>query len=673
MGMLRKILVANRGEIACRVIRTARRMGIATVAVYSDADRDALHVAMADEAVHIGAAPPRESYLDAGRILEACRQTGAEAVHPGYGFLSENPAFAEACVAAGLVFIGPPAGAIRAMGSKSAAKAIMGSAGVPLIPGYHGDEQSPERLRRAAGEIGYPVLLKAVAGGGGKGMRLVPEAAEFDEALAAARREAASAFGNDGMLVEKYLERPRHVEIQVFCDRHGGAVYLFERDCSVQRRHQKVIEEAPAPGMTEDLRARMGEAAVQAARAIAYEGAGTVEFLLDADGRFYFMEMNTRLQVEHPVTELITGQDLVEWQLRVAAGEPLPLAQDQLQIQGHAFEARIYAEDPERDFLPATGRLNYLQPPRESRHVRVDSGVLQGDEVSVWYDPLIAKLIVWDESRDKALARLAGALAEYRISGLSTNLSFLYNLATSAPFAAAEVDTGFIDRHRDLLFHASERERVQDLPLASLYLLLRMEQATRARSGGTDPWSPWNASNAWRLNEPAVHGGAIVLNGVAYDVPVVEIGSGERRRFRITACGKSVLAAGELKGNELYADIDGHRQRVTVVPHDGQFTLFSQRGAMQFALAQPDYGEDSAQPAADAFLAPMPGVIVKLLVEPGVTVEQGQPLLILEAMKMEHRVCAPSGGAVKAFYFEAGEQVAGGDELLEFLPAADGS
>jgi 3-methylcrotonyl-CoA carboxylase alpha subunit len=299
--------------------------------------------------------------------------------------------------------------------------------------------------------------------------------------------------------------------------------------------------------------------------------------------------------------------------------------------------------------------------------------VLQGDEVSVWYDPLIAKLIVWDESRDKALARLAGALAEYRISGLSTNLSFLYNLATSAPFAAAEVDTGFIDRHRDLLFHASERERVQDLPLASLYLLLRMEQATRARSGGTDPWSPWNASNAWRLNEPAVHGGAIVLNGVAYDVPVVEIGSGERRRFRITACGKSVLAAGELKGNELYADIDGHRQRVTVVPHDGQFTLFSQRGAMQFALAQPDYGEDSAQPAADAFLAPMPGVIVKLLVEPGVTVEQGQPLLILEAMKMEHRVCAPFGGVVKAFYYEAGEQVAGGDELLEFLPAADGS
>ncbi|MGK2925598.1 MAG: acetyl-CoA carboxylase biotin carboxylase subunit [Lysobacterales bacterium] len=670
--MLRKILVANRGEIACRVIRTARRMGVATVAVYSDADRDALHVAMADEAVHIGAAPPRESYLDGDRILRACSQTGAEAVHPGYGFLSENAGFADACAAAGFVFIGPPAGAIRAMGSKAAAKAIMGKAGVPLIPGYHGDDQSPERLRQAAGEVGYPVLLKAVAGGGGKGMRLVREAAEFDEALAAARREAASAFGNDDMLVEKYLERPRHVELQVFCDQHGGAVHLFERDCSVQRRHQKVIEEAPAPGMTAELRARMGEAAVQAARAIDYEGAGTVEFLLDAEGSFFFMEMNTRLQVEHPVTEMITGQDLVEWQLRVAAGEPLPLAQADLKIDGHAFEARIYAEDPERGFLPATGTLDYLQPPRESEHVRVDSGVLQGDEVSVHYDPLIAKLIVWDENRDKALTRMAGALAEYRISGVSTNLSFLYNLATSAPFAAGELDTGFIERHRNLLFHVSEEDRVQDLPLASLYLLLRMEQATRERSRATDPWSPWNAANAWRLNEPALHTGAIVLNGVEYDVPVVEIGSGERRRFRITACGKSVMAAGELQGNDLYADIDGHRQRVVVVPHDRQFTLFGPRGAMQFALARPDYGEDSGQPAADAFLAPMPGVIVKLLVEPGATVEQGQPLLIMEAMKMEHRVCAPSDGAVKSFYFEAGDQVAGGDELLEFAPAAGG-
>jgi 3-methylcrotonyl-CoA carboxylase alpha subunit len=352
----------------------------------------------------------------------------------------------------------------------------------------------------------------------------------------------------------------------------------------------------------------------------------------------------------------------------VAAGEPLPRAQDALAIDGHAFEARIYAEDPDRDFLPATGTLDYLQPPRESRHVRVDTGVLQGDAVGIHYDPMIGKLIVWDETRDKALARLAAALAEYRISGLSTNLSFLYNLATCPPFAAAELDTGFIERHRDLLFHASDAERVQDLPLASLYLLLRMEQATRARSRASDPGSPWNASNAWRLNEPAVHTGAIVLNGVAYDVPVVEIGSGERRRFRITACGKSVMAAGELDGNQLYADIDGHRQRVTVVPHDGRFTLFGPRGAMQFALARPDYGEDSAQAGADAFLAPMPGVVVKHLVDVGTQVEKGQALLILEAMKMEHRICAPVGGKVKSFYFAPGEQVACGAVLLDFEP-----
>jgi 3-methylcrotonyl-CoA carboxylase alpha subunit len=666
--MFRKILVANRGEIACRVIRTARRLGVSTVAVYSDADREALHVAMADEAVYIGASPPRDSYLRADRIIEACTRTGAEAVHPGYGFLSENADFARECKKNGVVFVGPPSSAIEAMGSKSAAKAIMGKAGVPLVPGYHEADQSAERLRQAADELGYPVLLKAVAGGGGKGMRLVAGGDAFDEALAAARREAKAAFADDDMLVEKYLEQPRHVEVQVFCDGHGNAVHLFERDCSVQRRHQKVIEEAPAPGLTPALRAQMGQAAVQAARAIDYRGAGTVEFLLDTDGSFYFMEMNTRLQVEHPVTEMITGQDLVEWQLRVAAGEPLPLMQEQLEIRGHAFEARIYAEDPDRDFLPATGALGYLQAPRESRHVRVDTGVLQGDEVSVYYDPMIAKLVTWDENRDRALARLAGALAEYRINGVKTNLSFLYNLATCPPFMSAQIDTGFIGRHEELLFHRSDGDRVQDLPLASLYLLLRMEQATRNRAGATDPWSPWNASNAWRLNQPAVHTGAIVLNGVEHDVPVVEIGSGGRRRFRITVGDKSVMAAGTLDGNELYADIDGHRQRVAVVPGDGQFTLFSQRGARPFARPRPDYGDDDSLAAAAAFTAPMPGIVVKRLVEPGQSVERGQPLLILEAMKMEHRICAPADGTVEAFYFQAGEQVAGGEELLEFVP-----
>jgi len=664
--MFRKILVANRGEIACRVMRTARRMGIATVAVYSDADRDALHVALADEAVHIGAAPPVESYLDAARIVDAARHTGADAVHPGYGFLSENANFAALCGESGIVFIGPPVAAIEAMGSKSAAKAIMGKAGVPLIPGYHGEEQSESRLRTAAEDIGYPVLLKAVAGGGGKGMRLVRGDEEFADALAAAQRESASAFGNDAMLVEKYLEHPRHVEVQIFCDRHGKAVYLFERDCSVQRRHQKVIEEAPAPRMTPELRERMGAAAVQAGLAIGYEGAGTVEFLLDGSGGFYFMEMNTRLQVEHPVTEMITGQDLVEWQLRVAAGEPLPLAQEDLRLRGHAFEARIYAEDPSHDFLPATGTLRFLQPPPEGPHVRVDSGVLQGDEVSVWYDPMIAKLITWDESRDKALERLAAALAEFRVSGVATNLGFLYNLATCAPFRAAKVDTGFIERHRDLLLHNSTADHLQDLPLASLYLLLRMEQASRTRARNTDPWSPWNASTAWRLNQPAIHSGAIEVNGVAYEVPVVEVGNRGRRRFQISACGRSVLAAGELNGNELHADIDGYRRRVTVVPHDGRFTLFGPHGAMEFALVQPDIGDDSGHAAADAFLAPMPGVIVKHLVEPGARVSRDQPLLIMEAMKMEHRICAPADGVLNSFYFEAGQQVAGGDELLDF-------
>jgi 3-methylcrotonyl-CoA carboxylase alpha subunit len=665
--VFKKILIANRGEIACRVIRTARRMGVKTVAVYSDADRNALHVSMADEAVHIGAAPPRESYLVGERIIEACVKTGAEAVHPGYGFLSENAGFSRMCKAHGIVFIGPPEAAIEAMGSKSAAKTIMQEAGVAVVPGYHGDDQSAGKIRNAADEMGYPVLLKAVAGGGGKGMRLVRNAEEFDQACAAARREAASSFGNEDLLVEKYLTRPRHVEFQVFCDVHGNAVYLFERDCSIQRRHQKVIEEAPAPGMSPDLRQQMGQTAVQAARAINYEGAGTVEFLLDQDGSFYFMEMNTRLQVEHPVTEMITGQDLVEWQLRIASGEPLPVQQDELEINGHAFEARIYAEDPDHDFLPATGTLTYLQAPEENRHVRVDTGVLQGDGVGVFYDPMIAKLIVWDENRARALVRLARALSEYRVSGVTTNISFLYNLATSKPFVEGDLDTGFIENHRELLFHDSETDRVQDLPLASLYLLLRMEQSSRSRASGTDPFSPWNASNAWRLNEPALHTGAIVLNGKEYDVPVEEIGSGNKRRFRITVGAKSVMATGELNGNELYADIDGYRRRVVVVPHDGLFTLFTEQGAMQFSLAQADYGEADISARAGVFNAPMNGVIVKLLVEPGTEVKKDQPVIIMEAMKMEHTLCAPADGLVSEFYFQAGDQVDGGSLLLEFV------
>ena len=664
--MFGKILIANRGEIACRVIRTARRMGIGTVAVYSDADRRALHVSMADEAIHIGPARAGESYLRADRILEACRRTGAQAVHPGYGFLSENADFAEQCAAAGITFIGPPAAAIRAMGSKAEAKAIMEAAGVPLLPGYHGSEASAERLRAAAEKIGYPVLLKAVSGGGGKGMRRVHAAAEFDGALESARREARAAFGDERMLVERYLAAPRHIEIQVFCDAQGHAVHLFERDCSIQRRHQKIIEEAPAPGMTAELRRAMGEAAVQAARAIDYVGAGTVEFLLDRDGAFYFMEMNTRLQVEHPVTEMITGRDLVEWQLRVAAGEDLPCAQDELAISGHAIEARIYAEDPANGFLPASGVLNWLEPPAEDEHVRVDTGVSQGDEVSVHYDPMIAKLVVWDERRERAVARLARALAEYRISGPHTNLSFLYSLVSSAPYRAGSVDTHFVEDHRDLLFHATDEDRLRDLPLASLYLLLRMEQRALARAARGDPWSPWNASSAWRLNAPAWHRGAIVVNGVPHDVPVREVGRGAQRRFEITAGERTVLASGRLRGNELYADIDGHRQTVRVVADGESFTLFGPGGALEFSLAQPDLGGDAERPDDDAAAAPMTGTVVKLLAEPGSSVAAGAALLVLEAMKMEYTVLAPAPGVLRAYRVAEGDQVGVGDRLFDF-------
>ncbi|MBT8039114.1 MAG: acetyl/propionyl/methylcrotonyl-CoA carboxylase subunit alpha [Gammaproteobacteria bacterium] len=666
--MFQKILIANRGEIACRVIRTARRLGIATVAVYSDADRRALHVSMADEAVRIG--PPRasESYLRGDRIIEACRLTGAEAVHPGYGFLSENAGFAEACEAAGIVFIGPPAGAIRAMGSKSEAKAIMEAAGVPLVPGYHGKEATAERLRQAAEAIGYPVLLKAASGGGGKGMRLVRAATDFDASLEAARREAKASFGDEKMLVERYIERPRHVEFQVFCDNHGNAVHLFERDCSIQRRHQKIIEEAPAPGMTPELRDEMGEAALRAARAIGYRGAGTVEFLLDGQGDFFFMEMNTRLQVEHPVTEMISGQDLVEWQIRVAAGESLPMVQEDLRIDGHAIEARIYAEDPVNDFLPASGVLTYLEPPREGAHVRVDSGVVQGDEVSMFYDPMIAKLVVHDETRARALARMTRALADYRISGLQTNRSFLYGLVTSAPYRAAQVDTHFIETHHDALFHRRDEDQLRDLPLASLFLLLRMEQATRARAGRYDPWSPWNDATAWRLNAPAWHQGAIVVNGTAHEVPVKERSGGRRRRFEITAGGRTVLASGRLDGNELFADIDGHRQRVTVAGDGETFTLFGPNGSLEFSLARPDFGADEDEAASDSSTAPMHGSVVKLLAEPGEDIEAGQPLLVLEAMKMEHTVCAHQEGTLDAFRVAPGDQVAPGDRLFEFTP-----
>ncbi|MBK6289979.1 MAG: acetyl-CoA carboxylase biotin carboxylase subunit [Pseudomonadales bacterium] len=667
--MFEKILIANRGEIACRVIRTARRLGIGTVAVYSDADRHALHVMMADEAVHIGAAAPRESYLRGERIVEVALATGARAIHPGYGFLSENAAFARLCADNGLVFIGPPPAAIAAMGSKSAAKRIMEAAAVPLVPGYHGESQDDALLLNEAGRIGYPVLLKAAAGGGGKGMRRVDRAAEFAEALAGARRESDKAFGDSHMLVEKCLIRPRHVEIQVFCDNHGNSVYLFERDCSLQRRHQKVVEEAPAPGLSPQVRAAMGQAAVRAAEAIAYRGAGTVEFLLAAEGEFYFMEMNTRLQVEHPVTELITGQDLVEWQLRVAAGEPLPRQQHELAIHGHALEVRLYAEDPQNDFLPVTGRLAFVQPPLESAHVRVDTGVVQGDEVSIHYDPMIAKLVVWDETRARAVLRLRRALTEYRVGGLTTNIAFLHNLVSVPEFADAQVHTGFIEEHREQIFHRSAAGAAVQLPLAVLYLLLRREQQTAERARqSTDPFSPWHLANGWRSGERRLHRLRIALAGATRQVEIEELGEGPARRFVLQLPERRVMLGGQLRGTELEANIDGHRSRVTVVAHDAVFSLFDAAGVTEFALQSADFGVELDNAGANAFVAPMNGSVVSVLVEPDQRVAKGDALLIMEAMKMEHSIRAPTAGRVTELFYAAGDLVDGGAPLLAFEP-----
>lgn len=665
--MFSKILIANRGEIACRIIRTARAMGIKTVAVYSDADATAQHVLLADEAVHIGSSASRDSYLKGDTVLAAALQTGAQAVHPGYGFLSENAQFSELCSANGVVFIGPPVGAIEAMGSKSAAKQIMEQAGVPLVPGYHGSDQSPATLKTAADEMGYPVLLKAVAGGGGKGMRQVWASDEFDEALAAAKREALNGFGNDDMLVEKYLTQPRHVEIQVFCDNHGNAVYLFERDCSVQRRHQKVLEEAPAPGMSEPLRRAMGEAAVKAAQAIDYRGAGTVEFLLDVDGSFFFMEMNTRLQVEHPVTELITGEDLVEWQLRVANNQPLPKAQSELTLHGHAVEARIYAEDPDNDFLPATGVLGYLRTPVESAHVRVDSGVIEGDQVSVFYDPMIAKLIVWDEDRERAIDRLTSALRDYRIAGLTTNIDYLYRIADSAPFRAADLDTRFIERHNQLLADTPRTQLTGDQQLAIVAALVA-EPTVVAASGDAD-CSPWRCGGDWRLNYRHRRHTAVALGDSDYrvttelaDGTVLWQAEGDGQRFSGTlSCQRN--------GDQLQLVSDGRRTTVSVYQDGLLLTVFTAAGSFAARLVAPDIGDTNSTDTGGGLLAPMNGTVVAQLVEPGAAVEAGTTLMVMEAMKMEHAIKAPSAGQVAEFYFSPGELVSGGAELLDFVTA----
>ncbi len=665
------MLIANRGEIACRIIKTAKKMGILTVAIYSDADKDALHVHMADEAIYIGPSPSRESYLLGDKVIAAAKQTGAQAIHPGYGFLSENANFCRACATKNIIFIGPPVSAIEAMGSKSAAKKIMEKANVPLVPGYHGEDQSHEIIKKAADDMGYPVLLKATAGGGGKGMRQVWSEEEFDEGLAAAKREAISSFGDDTMLVEKYLTQPRHVEIQVFCDNHQNAVYLFERDCSVQRRHQKVIEEAPAFNMSEELRAKMGESAIKSAQAIGYQGAGTVEFLLDVDGSFYFMEMNTRLQVEHPVTEMISGQDLVEWQLRVAAGEQLPKTQEQLVINGHAFEARIYAEDANNDFLPATGKLTLLKTPIESKHVRIDTGVRQGDDVSVYYDPMIAKLIVWDENREKALQRLAKALSEYRINGVTTNIDFLYNLATSVPFKNADIDTGFIEKNHDLIFHNNEKPLVNELPIAALYLVLSKEnKAKQQAQKSNDPHSPWYNANAWRLNEANLHTLVLAHNDTEYTITVEQKRQGNDAYYLIHINGEQFDCQGEILttsfNDTIIATINGHRSQTTFNHFENNISLYRTNGVFNFTHIFPDYGQHEHDDNHDGLTAPMNGTVVSVLVNSGEQVSTGQPLVIMEAMKMEHTIKAPSNGIINDLFFQAGDMVDGGTELLAF-------
>jgi len=668
--MFDTLLIANRGEIACRIIRTARRLGVKTVAVYSEADAGAMHVAMADEAVLIGPAPVSQSYLNAEAIIQAARRTGADAIHPGYGFLSENPDFVEAVAAAGLIFVGPSADAIRAMGLKDAAKRLMEKAGVPVVPGYHGEEQDPAFLGGEAERIGYPVLIKARAGGGGKGMRRVDDPAGFEDALESARREAQSAFGDPRCLIEKFVATPRHIEIQIFGDGHGNVVHLFERDCSLQRRHQKVIEEAPAPGMTEEMRAAMGEAAVTAAKAIGYSGAGTVEFIVDASeglrpDRFYFMEMNTRLQVEHPVTEAITGLDLVELQLRVASGEALPFTQADLQIDGHAFEARLYAEDPAKGFLPATGRITYLHLAEGSPALRIDTGVRQGDRVTPHYDPMIAKLIVHGPDRPSALKRLARALGAVRIAGLVTNAAFLKRLAEHDGFAAGEVDTGLIDRDGS--------ELTAPVPLsARIHALAALAVHCGSAASDVEDRSPFEQLAGFRAWGPARQAVRFAAEGGRTDMVVTDRGGGaydvapadrpdETVRIDLVASECSDEAGAMV----LRVVIEETQSSVHLLLSDDAVTVFSDGAAHILPLYRPSAVAETA-PSADRIVAPMPGTISKLAVEPGARVTTGAPLVVLEAMKMEHTLKAPRDGTIAELLVALGDQVEDGAVLVTF-------
>ena len=676
--MFNKILIANRGEIACRVAATARRMAIKTVAVYSDADANAKHVSVCDEAVHIGGSSPKDSYLRWEKIIAAAQATGAQAIHPGYGFLSENEEFAQACSKAGLVFIGPPASAIKAMGLKAESKRLMALAGVPLVPGYHGADQDAALLQREADAIGYPVLIKASAGGGGKGMRAVDKSEDFAAALASCQREAINSFGDDAVLIEKYVQRPRHIEIQVFGDTLGNYVYLFERDCSVQRRHQKVLEEAPAPGMTPALRKQMGEAAVAAARAVNYVGAGTVEFIVEqrSDGsmNFFFMEMNTRLQVEHPITEAITGQDLVEWQLRVASGQPLPLLQEQLKISGHAIEARICAENPDKNFMPATGTLHVYELPDcvtfergnvgSSAVVRVDSGVRQGDAISPFYDSMVAKLIVHGDTRAQALARLDVALAQTHIVGLNTNVQFLRNVVQSRSFVEADLDTGLIPREEAVLFKQEKVGLALAVSGAIAHTLLQ-EIALEAGLVEKSLWlDPWARRDGWRSHGPSTRRFDFEFAGVVHVVQMTTLHDGALQ-LDVAGASESFSFAAVTHGIDVH--LGERRQILNVYKNGAAVHIFSAQGATQLTIIDALAHAGDNQTEGGRLTAPMPGKVVSFAVKAGDKVKIGQALAVLDAMKMEHTISAPMDGVVAELLYAPGDQVPEGAELLKLV------
>ncbi|MDQ9010810.1 acetyl/propionyl/methylcrotonyl-CoA carboxylase subunit alpha [Acinetobacter gerneri] len=659
--MFEKILIANRGEIACRVIKTAKKLGIATVAVYSDADKNAQHVKQADEAIYIGASPAAQSYLQVDRIIQAALDTGSQAIHPGYGFLSENDQFALACEKNGITFIGPPVDAILKMGLKATSKQLMENAGVPLTPGYHGSNQDPDFLKQQADQIGYPVLIKASAGGGGKGMSLVEKSDDFLASLASCKREAKASFANDDVLIERYVVNPRHIEVQVFGDQHGNYVHFFERDCSVQRRHQKVLEEAPAPKMPEDKLSVIRQAAVDAAKAVNYVGAGTVEFIVEQDGTAYFMEMNTRLQVEHPVSEMITGVDLVEWQLRVAFGEPLPKQQDQLKINGHAIEARVYAEEPEKGYLPAIGQISYLHYPEQNQNFRIDSGIIQGDEITTFYDPMIAKLIVWGENRQAALVQMQHALGQFYVDGLGNNIAFLDRIIRSESFKTANLDTNLIQREDDFLFKKIATAS-PDTKVAAAFIALLLKFSAV-------PNNPiWQNHKLWRVNLNSSYTVKLEYLNETIQVEFTQ----EQNTYLAKFQDQTFEISGELADkNTLSLMINGKQIKQAFNQNQDGLTLYQNGQSFIFGYIKQNFAAADTQDNEANLKAPMPGVITQVLVEKNATVKKDDVLITLEAMKIEYSIRAPRDGVISQAYFQVGDQVKAGDELVEFEPISE--